>query len=85
MNPTDDTLSQLTQIIFDHLAIEPDKVKPESRFVEDFNTDSLDAVDLLQAVNEHFRIAITTTEMEQINTVQQFVDAIDKARKLHHK
>jgi len=55
-----------------------DEVKPESRFVEDLGADSLDVVEMIMALEEKFEIEIPDSEAENIKTVQDVVDYIEK-------
>lgn len=69
---------RVQQVIIDHLEIAPDKVVPQAHFVEDLGTDSLDAMDLLVALNEEFDINIDAEQLEHINTVADFSNAVVK-------
>ena len=72
------------QIVVDQLGIEDEKVDsitPESSFVNDLGADSLDTVELVMALEEEFDIEIPDDVAEQILTVQDAVDFINKQKK----
>lgn len=74
---TEKILKQVKKIISENLAIPVDKISEESSFANDLGADSLDAMDLLMAVNEAFTIRIPVEEMDNIHTVHDMVKAIE--------
>jgi acyl carrier protein len=71
---------EVKEVIVEQLNVSPDEVKPESRFVEDLGADSLDVVEMIMALEEKFEIEIPDSEAENIKTVQDVVDYIEKAK-----
>ncbi len=72
---------QLKKIIVDQLGVEETEVKPEAKFADDLGADSLDLVELIMAIEEHFttpelKVEIPDTEAEKIITVQDAVNYI---------
>lgn len=72
---------KLTTLLVEQLGIEPADVTPEAKFygdgldkAKDLGCDSLDAVELVMAVEEEFEVGIPDEEAEQIQTVAQAVD-----------
>jgi len=51
-------------------------VKPESRFKEDLDADSLDLVEAVLALEEEFGLSIPEEEMEDVKTVGQAIDLV---------
>ena len=72
---------EVKEVIVEQLNVSPDEVKPEARFVEDLGADSLDVVEMIMALEEKFEIEIPDIEAEKIQTVQDVVDYIEKAKK----
>ncbi|KIM67240.1 hypothetical protein SCLCIDRAFT_1210751 [Scleroderma citrinum Foug A] len=58
--------------------IDPLKLSTSASFVEDLGLDSLDAVEVVMAVEEEFSIEIPDAEADEIKTVQQAIDYIAK-------
>jgi NADH dehydrogenase (ubiquinone) 1 alpha/beta subcomplex 1, acyl-carrier protein len=52
------------------------KVTPDARFKEDLDLDSLDAVEVVMAIEEEFAIEIPDSEADKILSVKQAVDYI---------
>ncbi len=68
--------SKLADVLVDDLGLERDKIKPEARFEEDLEVDSLGVVELLMALEDSFGVKIADEEAEQIMTVAQAVDMV---------
>ncbi|KAI0287021.1 acyl carrier protein [Russula aff. rugulosa BPL654] len=58
--------------------VHPEKLKPSASFTNDLGLDSLDAVEVVMAVEEEFSIEIPDEEADAIQTVQQAIDYIAK-------
>ncbi|VDB86506.1 unnamed protein product [Peniophora sp. CBMAI 1063] len=58
--------------------VDPAKLSATSSFTKDLGLDSLDAVEVVMAVEEEFSIEIPDAEADEITTVQQAVDYIAK-------
>ena len=70
---------RVKKVAVDRLAVEEDKVTPETSFQEDLNADSLDLVELIMAIEEEFsdggkEIRIADEDAEKIQTVQDAVE-----------
>ena len=57
------------------------EVKPEASFTNDLGADSLDTVELIMEFEKEFNIAIPDDQAENISTVGQAIDHIEKATK----
>ncbi|MBN2963162.1 acyl carrier protein [Sulfurospirillum sp. T05] len=62
-------LDEVKEVVVEQLNVNPDEVKPESKFVEDLGADSLDVVELVMALEEKFDIEIPDADAEKIITV----------------
>ncbi len=71
---------EVKEVIVEQLNVSPDEVKPEAKFVEDLGADSLDVVEMIMALEEKFEIEIPDSDAENIKTVQDVVDYIEKAK-----
>lgn len=77
------TFERLKKIIVDQLGVEEKEVVPTAKFADDLGADSLDLVELIMAIEEHFstpelKVEIPDAEAEKILTVQDAVDYIQK-------
>ena len=73
---------KVKQIIIDQLGVEESEVTPTASFVDDLGADSLDRVELIMAIEEAFDLEIPDDQAEQIKTVQDAVDYIEKNSKV---
>ena len=75
-----ENFDKLKEILIDVLGVEEDKVKPESKFVEDLGADSLDLVELIMAFEDKFGIEISDEEAEKMVNVKDVLDYIDSKK-----
>jgi acyl carrier protein len=68
---------RVTDIVVEQLGLERDKVKPESKFVDDLGADSLDTVELVMALEEEFDIEIPDEEAEKIATLRDAIAYVE--------
>lgn len=61
-------------IIVDLLGVDEAKIKPEARFREDLEADSLDLVELIMKFEDEFGGEISDKEAQEIKTVGQAVE-----------
>lgn len=73
-----DTFERVKKIIVDLLGVEEDQVTMEARFREDLEADSLDQVELIMAFEDEFGGEISDEEAQQISTVGQAVEYMEK-------
>ncbi|MEG3941390.1 acyl carrier protein [Microcoleus sp. S36b_A3] len=67
---------KLKAVVANQLEVDASKVTINANFAKDLGADSLDAVELIMAIEEEFDIEIPDEAAEKIETVQQAVDYI---------
>jgi acyl carrier protein len=67
---------RVKKIIAEQLGVEESKVVPEASFVEDLGADSLDTVELVMALEEHFETEIPDEDAQKILTVKDAIDYV---------
>lgn len=72
------SFDQLKQILIERFAVNPALVQPETNLQKELNLDSMDAIDLLLAINETFEIRIPEQTLENVHTVSELVAVIEK-------
>jgi acyl carrier protein len=72
-----ETFEQLKKLIVELLEVDASKVVPEASFVDDYNADSLDFIELITAVEDTFKIEIPDEDAEKLETVQDAMDYIE--------
>ena len=65
---------KLVEIICNYVEVEPEKVKPESRFMEDLGFTSFDFMSMLGELEETFDVEVDQQAAVNIRTVQEAVD-----------
>ena len=73
-NPT--IQERVTRIVCNQMGATPDKVTPETSFVNDLGADSLDTVELVMEFEDEFEISIPDEDAEKIQTVGSAIDYI---------
>lgn len=64
-------------IIAEELGIEEDSIEIDSHLADDLGADSLDAVELIMAIEEEFEVEIDDSDAQAIKTVQDIVDYLE--------
>lgn len=71
---------KLVEIIVDNLGVDEEEVTGNASLVDDLGADSLDQVEIVMAIEEHYDIEIPDDEMERFKTVQDVADYIRKKK-----
>jgi acyl carrier protein len=58
------------------LELSPEEIKPEARFKEDFDADSLDLYELVMELEDRYEISVSEKEASEILTVKDAVDFV---------
>ncbi|KAL3720736.1 hypothetical protein ACJRO7_005533 [Eucalyptus globulus] len=74
-----ETLKTVQSIIAKQLSIDESTVAPETKFI-DLGADSLDTVEIMMALEEKFGVSIGEGGAENIATVQDAADLIEKVK-----
>lgn len=72
---------RVTDIVVEQLGLERDKVRPESKFIDDLGADSLDTVELVMALEEEFDIEIPDEQAEKITTLKEAIAYVEQYAK----
>ena len=73
-------LEKMKEMIADSLGVEADSITEESSFKEDLGADSLDLFELVMALEEEYEVEIPTEDLEQIVTVGDVIDYLNKLK-----
>lgn len=75
--PTKEEIAAEAKSIFcKTLKLEPDRIQPDSRLQEDLDLDSLDMIEVVYEVEDHFNVQIPEDSIMEIRTFQQVVDGL---------
>lgn len=73
-----ETFEKVAEITAEQLGVDESTITPDSSFINDFEADSLDLVELMMALEEEYDIEIPDEEAEKISTVGEAVDYINQ-------
>ena len=69
---------KVRDILADQLEINPDTITMDTNIMEDLGADSLDIVDLIQTIEDEYDLSIPDEAVEEIKTVNDIVNYIEK-------
>lgn len=72
------TFEKIRDIIVEQLGVEESMVTPETNLIKDLEADSLDAVEIIMAIEEEFDIEIPDEDAEKFQLIGDLVDYVDK-------
>ena len=72
---------RVKDIIVEQLGVKADQVTPEAKLIEDLGADSLDAVELIMALEEEFGIEVPDEQAEKLQSVGDVIKYIEEAQK----
>jgi acyl carrier protein len=68
---------KIIELVSKQFGIDESLIKPDSKFIDDLNGDSLDLVEFIVSMEEEFGITVPDSQTEQIVTVQNALDYIN--------
>ncbi|KAH9944054.1 acyl carrier protein [Epithele typhae] len=74
----EDITQRVMDVLSSYEKVKVDKLTPSASFAGDLGLDSLDAVEVVIAIEEEFAIEIPDNEADSIKTVQEAIDYIAK-------
>ncbi|MBR7185894.1 MAG: acyl carrier protein [Clostridia bacterium] len=72
---------KVCKMLAEQLNVPVESMKPESEVVKDLGADSLDVVELMMALEDEYGITLPETEVENVKTVQDIVEMMEKIAK----
>lgn len=75
-----DIEDKVREIIVEQLSVSADQVTAESKLIEDLGADSLDAVELVMAIEEEFEIEVPDDDAEKLVSVGDIISHVEKAK-----
>lgn len=70
-------IEKVTDLLASQLNIAKDKIKADSKLIEDLGADSLDMVEMLMTLEEEFGISIPDEDAMNLKTVGDIVSYIE--------
>ena len=72
---------KIREIMVDTLSCDGDRITMDSRLNEDLGIDSLDAVEIIMAIEEEYGIEIPDEDAEKFQKVSDLVDFVEEKSK----
>jgi acyl carrier protein len=72
----DEVMDLVREHLVSELELSPEEIKPEARFKEDFDADSLDLYELVMELEDRYGISVSEKEASEIVTVKDAVDFV---------
>ena len=69
---------KIKEIIIEHLQVEESDVNMDTNLMKDLSADSLDAVEIIMAIEDEYGIEIPDEEAEKIQTVGDLVRYVEE-------
>ena len=67
---------RIKAVIVEQLNITEEECVPDAAFIDDLGADSLDIVELIMAMEDHFGLEISDDDLAKIRTVKDITDYI---------
>ena len=71
------TFDKIKEIIVEQLGVDEDSITMDTNLIKDLEADSLDAVEIIMAIEETYDFEIPDEEAEKFQTVQDLVDYVE--------
>ena len=71
------TLDKIKAIIAEQLGVDESEVKPETHLMKDLEADSLDAVEIIMAIEDEFDIEVPDEGAEKFQTVNDIISYVE--------
>jgi acyl carrier protein len=75
---------EVRALIAEKLGLKEDEIEADASILDELGADSLDAVEMIIALEDKFDVDITDEDAAQIGTVRQAVDYISHALESRH-
>ena len=72
------TFETIRDMIVEQLSVDPSLVTEDTNLMKDLEADSLDAVEIIMAIESQFDIEIPDEEAEKFQTVEDLVEYVDE-------
>ena len=70
-------IDKVKEFIVDQLGVNPDEITMETHLMKDLEADSLDAVEIIMAIEDEYDIEIPDEDAERFQTVSDLVNYIE--------
>lgn len=72
----EEIFASIRDMLVEQLGVDEGDVSMSAAFADDLDADSLDLVELIMEMEDHFGVKISDEDAQKINTVEQAVDYV---------
>lgn len=76
MTQADKLMEELRELVAEVLELEPEELSDTGDFVEDYEADSLRAIEILARIDKQYKVEIPQAELPELSTLQAVHDAL---------
>jgi len=76
MNGPQDIENEIRNLIAKILEIEPEKITPEARFVEDLGMDSMMALEIVAAIEKKYKVTIPEEKLTKMGSLKDALELV---------
>jgi acyl carrier protein len=78
MNDTDNSISTIRAIVAEVLALSPDEIEDPADFVDGFQADSLNLIEIVAKVEKQYQTVLPRDELAQTRSVAALSDLVTR-------
>lgn len=78
MNGTDNSASRIRAIVADVLALSPDQIDDTEDFVNRYQADSLNLIEIVAQVEKQYQVVLPQNELPRAHTVTALFDLVTR-------
>ncbi|HCT80088.1 acyl carrier protein [Catelliglobosispora koreensis] len=78
MSELEQRYAELREIIAEVLEIEPEELTDSGDFAEEYQADSLRAIEILARIDKHFKVEIPQSELPELRNLKATFDAVSR-------
>ena len=72
-------LDKIKEMIVEQLVVSVDEIQLDTNLMKDLEADSLDAVEIIMAIEDEYDIEIPDEDAEKFQTISDIVNYVEKA------
>jgi acyl carrier protein len=76
MNKTDQLMEELRALVADVLEFEPEELTDSGDFIDDYEADSLRAIEILARIDKRYKVEIPQSELPTLRNLKAVRDAV---------
>jgi acyl carrier protein len=78
MHDTGNSLSRIREIVAEVLALSPDQIDDTEDFVDRYQADSLNLIEIIAQVEKQYQVVLPQSELPQAHTVTALRDLLNR-------